>query len=99
MSHSSSKCRTVTVSVAQLQQVSHSYSKCRLVLFIEQNNEVSKLLRKFLNELSTVGHTVKMFQFYGGISDSVETVYQLLLLPKYTASGTFVYKIGSAAKC
>jgi len=26
-----SKCRTVTVSVAQLQQVSHSYSKCRTV--------------------------------------------------------------------
>jgi len=40
--------------------IKDGYSKCRRVLFIKQSKEVSKLLRKFLNELSTVGHTIKM---------------------------------------
>jgi len=55
--------------------ITDGYSKYRRALLMKQNNELSKLLRKFLNEMSTAGHTVKMFRIYGGISDSVETVY------------------------
>ena len=79
--------------------IKDGYSKYRRVLFIKQNNEVSKCLGTYLNELLTAGHTVKMFRYYGGISDTVQTVYELPLLPNYTASATFLYKIGTSAKC
>jgi len=39
----------------------------------------------FINKLSTAGHTVKMFRCYSDICDCLETVYQLTLLPNYTA--------------
>jgi len=33
------------------------------------------------------------------ISDTVQTVYELPLLPNYTATAKFLYKIGRVAKC
>jgi len=38
--------------------------------FIKQHNEFSNCLQAFLNELSTGGHTVRMFRIYGGMSDT-----------------------------
>jgi len=64
------------------------------VFFIKQNNYISKCLRTFQNELSTAGHKVKMFRYYGCISDCVQTVYGLQLLPNYTAIETFLHKSG-----
>ena len=37
------------------------YSKCSRVVFIKQNNGISKHLCTFLNEVSFAGHKVKMF--------------------------------------
>jgi hypothetical protein len=50
------------------------YSKYRRVIFIKLKNEVYKCLDMYLNELSTAGHRVKMFRYYGDISDCVQAV-------------------------
>jgi len=69
------------------------HSKYRRV-FIKLKKEVSKCLGTYLNELSTAGHRVKMFRYYGGISDCVQTVYGLPLLPNYAVIETFLHKSG-----
>ena len=61
------------------------YSKYRRICIIEQKKELFCCLRTLPNELSTAGHTVKMPLCYSDISDSVQTVYELPLLPNYTA--------------
>jgi hypothetical protein len=42
------------------------YIKYRRVFFTKERNKVSKYLCTFLNEMSTAGHRVKMFQYNGG---------------------------------
>jgi hypothetical protein len=43
------------------------YIKYRRVFFSKENNEVSKYLCTFLNEVSTTGHRAKMFRYDGGM--------------------------------
>ena len=50
------------------------YSKYRRIFFIKQNRKVPKSLRTFLNEVSTVGHRVKVFRCDGGKEFACEEV-------------------------
>jgi hypothetical protein len=45
--------------------------------------------------MSKVGHTVKIFQIYGGIFDCLQTVHDLPLLPNNFASATLLHKSGA----
>ena len=79
--------------------INDGYGKYRRDLFIKQKYGVSKSLVTCLNELSTAGHGMTMFRCHGAISDSVQSVHELPFILSHKAGATFVYKIGSGAKC